>query len=605
MKTRFLMLAALGVTTICHAFDSIPHGGVDLLASDSLAAMRFSAGEDSNASAKTVDVSSMPFKRAMRVTTTLRPDKTWGVNIHIDIKDTIRRGDVVLLSFFMRGLRSEDESGDAVTGWYVQQKGHPWRSIASYRATAGREWRQINLPIVANRTLNKGGGNIAIHLGFLPQTLEIGGLRLVSYGKGRDPRGLPRVKATYGGHAPDASWRKAAAARIEEHRKAPLSVRVVDESGEPIPGATVHATMKRHAFGFGTTVNTRPMTANNADGLRYRELLAKHFNKATTEGGLRWQNWFHGPTRWIAQQRGALGKTLDWLRKHDFEVRGHYLMWAPLGSDTQPGELLDKPDKLRPAYFKHIEQKTRFCGRRIGEWDAINHIIGWGKTYADLMGGNAIYGDVIRRGRELAPHAEMWVNEGQILPGGARRDAYEGVIRDLIRMKAAPDGIGFMGHFTTTSMTPIDEIHEIFNRYAELVPKLQLTELDVDCGYDDRLQADYLRDVLTISFAHPAMDGIVQWGFWEGQHWRPDAALWLRDWTLKPAGQAYLDLVCNRWWTDEAGKTDSNGEFRTRGFHGTYEIVVESGGARKRIPAELSKSGASVTVPLTGVRHAE
>jgi len=604
MKQWGFAATVLCMGMVCMAFARVPEGGKDLLPRDALGAMRFSASGDPGATGRSVDVDGMPFKRAMRVITTRRPKKSWGVIIHVDVEDTIRHGDVLLLSFFMRGLKSEDESGDAIATWHVQRNRSPWGGGTSLRATAGREWRQIHHPFVGKTTLKKGQSSIAIHLGYLPQSLEIGGLRLVNYGKDYNVRDLPHMTFTYEGQGEDAAWRQAATKRIEKHRKAPLSIRVVDERGQPVSGAKVRVTMKQHSFGFGTTVNTRPMTANDADGRRYRELLAKSFNKGTTEGGLRWQNWFKGPPHWITYEREALDKTLDWLRDHDMEVRGHYLMWAPVASDTQPGKLIDKPNELRAAYWKHVEEKTRFCGKRIGEWDAINHIIGWGRTYADILGGNAIYADVIRRGRELAPHAEMWVNEGQILPGGKRRDSYEGVIRDLIRLEAKPDGIGFMGHFTSTSLTPIEGIHEIYNRYAALVPNLQVTELDVDCGYDDELQADYLRDVLTISFAHPAMEGIVQWGFWAGRHWRPNAALWQRDWTIKPAGEAYLDLVYNRWWTDESGRTDDSGVFGTRGFLGAYEVEVESGGVRKRVAAELMKSGATVTVPLSGGQDA-
>lgn len=60
---------------------------------------------------------------------------------------------------------------------------------------------------------------------------------------------------------------------------------------------------------------------------------------------------------------------------------------------------------------------------------------------------------------------------------------------------------------------------------------------------DERLQADYLRDVMTMAFSHPAMQAIVMWGFWEGRHWKPDAALYRKDWSTKPAGKVWEELV--------------------------------------------------------------
>jgi GH35 family endo-1,4-beta-xylanase len=245
-----------------------------------------------------------------------------------------------------------------------------------------------------------------------------------------------------------------------------------------------------------------------------------------------------------------------------------------------------------------MEAKITWVEDRVGEWDAINHIIGWGKTYADLMGGYEIYADVIKQGRQLAPVTEMWVNEGQILAGSARRKPYREVIEFLIENEAAPDGIGFMGHFRDGSLTPPEEIYSVLDAYADLGLKLQITELDVDCGNDEELQADYLRDVMIVSFSHPSMEAVVLWGFWEGQHWRPPAGLWRKDRSAKPAGEAWLDLVFNKWWTKEKGVTDTQGTFETRGFLGEYQITVRKNENLAEVCVALTKEGTNVTVTL-------
>ena len=51
-----------------------------------------------------------------------------------------------------------------------------------------------------------------------------------------------------------------------------------------------------------------------------------------------------------------------------------------------------------------------------------------------------------------------------------------------------------------------------------------------------------------------------------------------RDWSLKPNGGAYEDLVFKQWWTNADGKTATSGTFTTRGFLGDYEIEVSSPG---------------------------
>ena len=111
----------------------------------------------------------------------------------------------------------------------------------------------------------------------------------------------------------------------------------------------------------------------------------------------------------------------------------------------------------------------------------------------NFFGSPDIYVDIMKESRRLAPEASLWVNEGFVLADGRRRDPYEKVIRYLIDRDAAPDGIGFMGHFDRLSLTPPEELLEVLDRFAKLIPRLQVTELDVDVGDDEQLQADYLR----------------------------------------------------------------------------------------------------------------
>ena len=120
----------------------------------------------------------------------------------------------------------------------------------------------------------------------------------------------------------------------------------------------------------------------------------------------------------------------------------------------------------------------------------------------------------------------------------------------------------------------------------------------MDVADDEQLQADYLRDVMIIGFSHPAMEATVMWGFWEGKHWKPAAALWRKDWSIKPAGQAWLDLVFKQWWTDETGRTTADGTCNIRGFLGEYEITADHAGATERATVVLSEGGPVVKLVL-------
>ncbi len=405
-------------------------------------------------------------------------------------------------------------------------------------------------------------------------------------------------QVTYDGRGEDAPWRKKANARIEQIRKAPLTVKVFDSDGVSIRGAKVHVRMRRHAFGFGNILNPRTYQLEGEDGRKYREIFLEHFNKTTFESGFRWQNWFV-PARQgrLGEHKELLNDMIAFCESRNIGIRGHYLSWAPLSRESyKPTNYREHPGKLWPELSAHIDEMIAFVDERLAEWDAINHIIGWNGTLADVTGSNEIYAKIIRHARSKTK-TPLWVNEGAILPGGSRTDAYEKMIRYLFENDAAPDGIGFMGHFKENSLRPIDELWQTYDRFAKFGVPLQLTEFDIDTT-DEQLQADYLRDVMTITFSHPSFNAIVMWGFWEGRHWRPDAALWRKDWSIKPCGNMWKELVFERWWTDEQRTTDAGGACQVSGFLGDYEVIIEHAGRKITVEATLDKSGYTEAIRL-------
>ncbi|MEX0988202.1 MAG: endo-1,4-beta-xylanase [Bacteroidales bacterium] len=385
----------------------------------------------------------------------------------------------------------------------------------------------------------------------------------------------------------DPEWLKSAKERIEIHRKSDIKITVSDISGEPVPDAEVAVKMSKHAFGFGALMGQSRWEdkPNPEDARLCRELVEKYFNKLV-----------------VGAHNNEVGDIqLDWLKERGIEVRGHYLMWARIQIEDedrrgQPDVMPADTNELKEIAFQYIEEMVTWAGNRISEWDAINHIV---TDISDHLGydhlfGPSFFADVIKHAREHAPPGvEFWVNEGSILPGdGSRQDKYIAQIRKLLEYGGTPDGIGFMSHFKQESdLISMDKIYERLDRFAELVPNLQLTEFDINVA-DQQLQAEYLHDVMTIAYSHPAVSGIVMWQIWGGG--ANNTTLWNSDWTIKPAGEAWLDLVFNQWWTDLAGETDANGKYNLRGFLGDYDITVTAMGQTKTIKSQLDTAGISL-----------
>ena len=549
-------------------------------------------------------IKEMPFVEAFGIEYKKDGSSAKDVQLVAPVKKGIRKGDALLVSFWIRRPKSGGEPGPVTL--CIQARNPKERY--EYQFSAYQQWQQHVRSFKALEGDDAGESRIIFDLGSAGPAVEIGGLQLISYGADRDLAELPKSATSYKGREPDASWRREALERIERIRKADVKVEVVDGDGNPIRKAKVKIEMQRHAFQFGTAVNASilgameeelPVTrGRNRDQIQitcedvqmYRQIVSDHFNVVTFESELRphvWKLQHSGSVAWEKKRKVFIDHAVPWLEENDIDIRGHYIAWGAIDYNAVEKEFVGNPEGHRAWLWGHMADVLLATSDFVSEWDTINHIVGWGKhTYEIEYGGFDIYVEMMKEARRLAPDARHAVNEGRVLPNGYKREPYKKVIRFLNDHGQAPDAVGFMAHFDLASLTPPEELLEVYDEFAEIAPRLQLSEFDVEAGDDEQLQADFFRDVLIASFSHPNMVGIVQWGFWEDAHWKPAAALWRSDWSLKPTGQVFLDLVKKQWWTDVSGETDEAGRCQFRGFLGDYLVSVDHGG--KTVTKEIS-----------------
>lgn len=541
----------------------------------------------SNAKVSAVKVNRDDFTLARHIDIVRKPLNTWDTQWVMPLAAPVRKGDVLRLRTTVRGSGNVPPRGADIE-FVFETAVRPWDKSLEYPLEIGPEWQSIDVSFVCKRDYPPGGANLLVRLGFDPQWVEMGPLSLDNLGK-VNPTTLPKTAITYAGREPDAPWRKSAAERIDRFRKSNIVVKVVADDGTPIPDATVHVRMTRHRFAFGSAVVARTIVEDTEDAKRYRQVIEECFNRVVFENDLKWPYW----------NPKVVAPATDWLRARDISIRGHCLVW-PSWKNT-PGDLIElkeRPDELRKRVADHITEIVSTYRGKLVDWDVINEI----RTNRDLLDvlGDDVAADWFRLARGADPDVRLWINDYDILSAGGRntraQDDYERAIRRLLDAGAPIDGIGLQSHFNAR-LTPPDRLLELLDRFARPGLSLQVTEFDISID-DEPCQADYTRDFMTVLFSHPAVEGIVMWGFWEKQHWRPKAALYRADWTLKPNGRAWRDLVLREWWTDETVKTNGHGEAMVRGFHGEYEITVESplGSARERL--SLSRGDQLLTVRL-------
>ena len=119
--------------------------------------------------------------------------------------------------------------------------------------------------------------------------------------------------------------------------------------------------------------------------------------------------------------------------------------------------------------------------------------------------------------------------------------------------------------------------------------KLKVTEF-TNAITDMAYQGNFTRDIMIASFAEDDMTGFILWNFWDSSVDDSFRTIYDNNWNLKPAGEQFIDLVYNKWWTKDAkAVTDAQGKATVRGFYGDYDITVNANGKTKTVMAAYHK----------------
>lgn len=496
--------------------------------------------------------------------------QAWSSGLVWPLPRGLREGELlgVEITFRFRDFR-DAETGEQRLLLAVERNRAPHEKLLTAAPAAGDRPVTWHAAAAVSQALPAGEGQLILHLGGLDAVLELHAVSLTVLPPGTDPAALPRTRLRWQGMEADAPWRARAEAEIRRHRTGDL---VIDTGA---PDQPVRVRMVRHAFAFGAAVSGPVFLRPESD--TYRRRLRGNFEWVTPENDLKWQtedwNWTVNPERLV-----------DALRGEGFTVRGHVLLWPSFRQSPRRLQDLDNAALTAAIEARVRETARRFRGR-IPEWDVLNEVYS-NHDFPDRLGRGILH-QVLRWAREEAPDARLFVNDYAILAEPrlhtAHKDAYHALVRELRAAGTPLDGIGLQGHFGA-NVPGVDEMRATLDRFAEFGLPLRVTEFDHNID-DEEAQALFLRDVLTLCFAHPAVDGFILWGFWDGAHWKQNAPLFRRDWTPKPAHAVWRDLVWSQWRTpDVEGRTDPVGRIVIpAAFFGDYEWTLEGGPAGKTV----------------------
>jgi GH35 family endo-1,4-beta-xylanase len=533
--------------------------------------------------------------QALRVHVTAGGGDPWLTGTGSLTRADIHKGDVLFLAFYAnaREVDNEAQSG-VISAFNVQRNSAPYDAAVGTAALAPlNKWRLFYAAGVARSDIAAGHGVLSAQIGSRKQTIDFGPAFALDLGPGVALSSLPQNRITYPGREANAPWRAAAQARIRQIRMGDLRVTVTDASGKPVPGVSVHFAMQKHRFHFGTFVGQNIANSTGADADKTRAMFLKSFNFATSP--IYWGDWGWGNPDW----RRNYIDSMAWLQAHGIAFRAHPIVYP--NADITPSYVKAKiGDKaaVTKAVLDHVREVTPYLAR-YGACctDAVNEP----RTgqYLPSIAGDDIFLKIYQTAHAIAPDVRLFINDYGIITGGGENktnlDYYHHWIDDMLAKGAPLGGIGIQGHFGADLTDPARVI-AVIDDFSKYKLPIQITEFDVDTT-DEAAQADYTRDMLTAVFSEPAADAFVIWGFWEGDHWKPNAAMLRRDWSEKPNYKTWMNLIYHDWWTDETGATGADGMAQARAFYGDYKITVTVNG--KSVERDLAFAPGSGPLAVT------
>ncbi|MBI3267439.1 MAG: endo-1,4-beta-xylanase [Planctomycetes bacterium] len=376
------------------------------------------------------------------------------------------------------------------------------------------------------------------------------------------------------------SYKEACADGIRKHRMGTLVVQTA-------PNAAVKVTMLRHEFLFGTALAHDVWRDWTTVAVRekYLQVVRENFNHAVHENALKWyhaQGGSPGPSNWADAD-----KVYDWCSANHIVMRGHCVYWG-IEKYVQPWVKGLGDAALREALEKRGKEVAEHWKGRIVEFDLNNEML-HGDYYAKRL-GEGITKEMFEWFKTAYPEAILYVNDYGILSGGDG-PRYLQHIQRLLDQGAPIGGIGCQGHFG--ARMDAEHMRTMLDQLARFKLPIKITEYDMNTG-DEQAKAQGLETVYRTCFSHPAVAGLLMWGFWEGAHWKPKAALWRKDFSPTPAAELYRKLVFEEWWTRFEGKADAQGRCEVPAFFGPH--AVEANGEKAEV--ELPKAKGTVTVSV-------
>ena len=366
-------------------------------------------------------------------------------------------------------------------------------------------------------------------------------------------------------------------------------------------GSKVEIEQLSHEFWFGCAIPDGVFNGRTpeSDRVMFKQKFLELFNSAVTENAVKWANM---EPRKGEVNYAVVDAILEWCDANNIPLRAHNLFWG-IHQFVQPWVKELSDEELEQTLKNRAITITSKYKGRFAEYDLNNEMI-HGNFYEERLGDDITL-KMAKWAQQGDPDIKLYLNDYDILTG-KKLNEYMEHIRLLLKQGVPIAGIGVQGHLHAESFDRA-EVKRALDSLAQFNIPIRITEFNMPgqrskfynnrnlqmTPEEEQQKAIDLVDYYRICFAHPAVDGILMWGFWEGANWIPQSSLYKRDWTPTPAAHAYKNLIFKEWWTKANGKTNRKGVFSVPAFYGKYKVTVN--GVSKEVDLTKATGRSEIT----------
>jgi GH35 family endo-1,4-beta-xylanase len=401
------------------------------------------------------------------------------------------------------------------------------------------------------------------------------------------------IRALYNSTAASSlpQWKREADARIEQHRKEDVTIRVM-VNGQPVENAQIDMKMTSNEFLFGSHIYGWEQV-EPADGLpSYNRRFAELLNFGTAR--FYWSSYERVkdyPTYTLTDSIAA------WAKKNGIQLKGHPLIWN--SEDPSWVSNMDNATLYRRILQRVSDCVSRFKGS-VDTWDLINETV----PYQNYRGPSPrmtevmdVYGivnlakEAFIKARAANPNATLLINDyinDNRYPNRLRelKDNSGNYLFDVVGMQSHTHLEE--GEWSNERLWSQCETLKAFGKpihFSELTILSTLRKADWHSGIvgdaaqstmaGEQWQKSEVLRYYTMLFSHPAVEAVCWWDFTDKNAWfGAPAGLIRADFSPKPAYTALKKLIKEEWSTDTTLVSDVAGEATVRAFRGKYHFTV-------------------------------